>query len=69
MYYFQCVLQKGSKRDVAWIPQQYALPGKILRIGHDNGWRVTKVFSVPLEYTEDNKNSRDWLRTRKVSDI
>ena len=49
-YYRQCVLVKQEypaiSEQVAWIPEQFAVLGKYLRIEDDNGWRVEEVGAL-----------------------
>lgn len=76
--YRQCVLRKKSKdgstlEQVSWIPESLARIGKVLRLRDDgetwsNGWEVTVAGSLrPANLVE--AGSRDYLRTRKASDI
>jgi hypothetical protein len=67
-YYRQCVLTKGPTSEVAFIPEKFAVDGKYLRIGDDNGWQVREVGKNRTsgeylqEYTE-----RAHLNHRKVT--
>ena len=47
--YRQCELVNGDKRRVAFIPNEKAKAGKILRIGDEDGWRVAKTYDVLSE--------------------
>jgi hypothetical protein len=59
--------RKGAKH-TAWIPKKFAKRGKYIRIGDSDGWLVTECYSeMPFETAD--ANSRDYLRTRKASDI
>ena len=42
-YYCQCELQKDDKHMVSWIPERYAIQGRILKLKNDNGWKVMSV--------------------------
>ena len=44
-YYKQCELSKGSRKQIVWIPEQFALLHKYLKILDENGWKVNKIFS------------------------
>lgn len=48
MVYTQCQLEKGRLATVVWIPQQFAVLGKKLRVRHadgwDGGWEVRQVY-------------------------
>lgn len=39
----QCVLNRGARWQIAWIPSQFAVVGKYLRLLDENGWRVVEV--------------------------
>ena len=69
MNYKQCTMRKKNTIDVAWIPEKFAIVGKYLRIGDDNGWKVEIVSSVTQTDQENNERSQDYKRTRKASDI
>lgn len=70
MRYRQCLLAKNGKSyQLAWIPAQLAITGKILRIKEDNGWKVEKVYSsAPEEYLSEYMANphREW---RDATDI
>lgn len=46
--YVQCQLKKNNLRTIAWIPLEYAVLGKILKLKcgdtWDNGWIVEELF-------------------------
>lgn len=68
MRYNQCRLSKDKMRDVAWIPHQYAVVGKTLKIDGHDGWKVEEVWTEMDE--EDLRDiERDHLKQRKASDI
>ena len=69
MNYKQCRMTKKSAIDIAWIPEKFAVVGKYLRIGDDNGWKVESVSSVVQTSEENNERSQDYKRTRRASDI
>lgn len=70
MLYRQCLLVKSEKiYQLAWIPRQFAVVGKPLRLRDEDGWVVDKVYSsCPVDYllTYMQDAHRDW---RSVTDI
>lgn len=68
-YYRQCTLTKGQTSEVSWIPEQYAVLGKYLRIEDDNGWKVMTVGATRLAGDYLQARERDYLNHRKVTDI
>tara|TARA_Y100000034_G_C6576518_1_gene250006 strand:- start:51 stop:242 length:192 start_codon:yes stop_codon:yes gene_type:complete len=61
--------KSGCDELVAFIPNQYAIAGKVLKLREDNGWTVLHVSKKA--YTKSEVNSfRDAHRTtRAVSDV
>jgi hypothetical protein len=54
VFYKQCRLQKGDSHQVSWIPEQFAVRGKILKLRDDagiwdNGWEVKGAGSHRVE--------------------
>src|SRR5688572_14107755 len=41
--YTQCRLQRGAAQQVAWIPSEFAIRNKYIRIKDVDGWRVVSV--------------------------
>jgi hypothetical protein len=39
----QCILNKNNRWQTAWIPKQFAVKGKYLRILDEDGWQVKSV--------------------------
>jgi hypothetical protein len=39
----QCELSRGNRRLVAWIPTQFAIKGRYVRLLDVNGWRIDAV--------------------------
>lgn len=81
MFFKQCLLNKGTARKVSWIPAIFAKIGRVLKlritiqsgclVDHgpwDDGWTVLEVWGG-AEEKEVEDRSRDYLRTRKASDI
>lgn len=54
MNYAQCELQKGSTKEVAWIPENLAKVGNYVEIRDDNGWRVNWVSGQRVSETKAN---------------
>lgn len=74
MRYMQCNLVKGNTHQTAWLPEKYAINGKILTIEENgketDGWMVETVYDcVKLEEKYLDERSRDYKKTRKASDI
>lgn len=78
-YMLQCLLAKtnesgGSNLTVAWLPEKYAITGKILKIQNNGEWEDGWV--VDTVYTHGRYDMEKILlmdlqsrNTRKVSDI
>lgn len=68
-HYKQCRLVKdGTRTQVAWIPEAFAVVGKILRLGFDDGWRVASIGGR-MESGYLFRHNRDYLTQRRASDI
>lgn len=66
--YSQCRLQRGATEQVAWIPSEFAVRGKYVRIKDVDGWRVVSVGAErPAEYVRERE--RDFRHQREASDI
>jgi len=44
MFYRQCLLVRKGVQQVAWIPEEFAVRGKYVRIRASDGWRVEAVY-------------------------
>lgn len=71
-FYVQCLLTKGRIRQTAWIPEEFSTVGRVVKLkdqgewGH--GWQVsTAGIRLPEAYLRER--SRDYVQTRKASDI
>ena len=64
----QCKLGRKDIIDIAWIPNKFAKVGKYLRIKEVNGWKVLEVWNS-RSANEVRDRERDYLKTRKASDI
>ena len=54
VYYSQCKLKRGNTETVCWIPEKYAIIGKVVKLkGLDEeweeGWVVEQSYSRVLE--------------------
>ncbi len=71
-YYRQCWLGRGNARQMAWIPEKFAVAGRFLRLTEagvsEDGWQVT---GVGAQMTEEGvwERSQDYKHTRQASDI
>jgi len=65
----QCMLQRYNVRMTSWIPCKYAVKGKFLRLKDVDGWEVVAVFGNCISASYQSERSRDYLCTRKASDI
>ena len=68
----QCLLGRCSRYQVAWIREKVAYIGNVIELVEDDrrdpGWRVISAGNrLPEAYVRDR--SRDYLRTRKASDV
>lgn len=72
-FYRQCTLERGTQGDVAWIPEQYAVLDKYLRIKKDgddeNGWKVVTVGASRVDGAYLKEHERNYLTQREASDI
>jgi len=74
-FYRQCTLEldgcgvAATSQQVAWIPEQFAIRCKYLKVKGENGWKVLDVgsHSQSEDYIEDHE--RDFLGHRKRTDV
>ncbi len=71
-HYCQCWLARGCSRQMAWIPEKFAVAGRFLCLRDngisENGWQVVGVGARLTEaYLRDR--SQDYKHTRQASDI
>lgn len=68
-------LKNGVKRTVSWIPEKYAIKGKIIQLKKretdewENGWVVVMVGTIRLTQDQVTERSQDFKKQRKASDI
>ncbi len=64
----QCQLQRGTKHQTSWIPEEFAKLGKYIKVKEDgkweDGWQVKslgerKMASYVLEWSQDYKHQRE----------
>lgn len=72
--YTQCRLMRGARHQVAWIPMEAAVDGRCvdLKLGEgrfDRGWVVERAYGAPLPMDYVRERERDFVRTRRASDI
>jgi hypothetical protein len=66
--YTQCKLRKKNIFQYAWIPSEFAVLKKVLKIKNDNGWVVEEVYSsLAKEHVEIHE--RDYKKQRQASDL
>ena len=64
----QCSLRKESRHTVAWIPERYAIVGKVVKLLDEDGWEVIEAYNrMASAYV--NERSQDHKRHRKATDI
>ena len=68
----QCLLGKNSRYQVAWIREKVAYIGNVIELvegdSRDPGWRVISAGNrLRADYLRER--SRDYLRTRRASDV
>ena len=70
-FYRQCRLAKGNARQVAWIPEKFAVAGRYLRLTEagvsEDGWQVTGI-GARLTEAYVRERSQDYKHTRQASD-
>lgn len=75
LLYRQCWLCKDDNTwMVSWLPKRFAKVGHTLKLkGSDgvwvDGWVVFTVGTIDLTDSQVQMRSRDYLKTRKASDI
>jgi len=71
--YRQCKIVNNGRSQVTWVPEKFAVVGKVLKLKDDygdweNGWVVLEVnASQPGDYVLKTKNV--WKKQRKASDL
>lgn len=78
--YRQCVLTKpldhkhysdtpGYSTRTAWIPSKFAVVGKVLRLGDDDGWTVAAAGKDAMSEEFVMQRRDDYRYQRRVSDV
>ena len=68
IYYRQCKLQKHDQFKTAFIPEQFAKKGKVIKIKYDDGWRITEI-GIRLSEEVVVERSQDYKFQREASDV
>lgn len=73
MMYKQCKFKKDNVTAFAWIPENFARVGKVVRFKIDNMWydgyRIEEVYSVRRKEEDAIEDSFDYEHQREASDI
>jgi hypothetical protein len=67
MTYRQCHLRRATTSTTAWLPSEYAVVGKVLRLKGEDGWVVESVSDVSVDHETAMDRSREWRSHRDVS--
>jgi len=68
-FFRQCTMTKGTISQIAWIPEQFAVLDKYLRLKDEDGWQVKSVFANRIDGAYLKEHERNYLTQRKASDI
>ena len=68
-YSKQCTLTKGTKSQVAWIPEEFAKLNKFVRLFEEDGWQVMTVGATRVSTDYLLTHEREYLNHRKVTDV
>ena len=68
-FYRQCALKRGSTSQVAWIPEEFARVGKVLRIKEQDGWMVLSVSPTRESRDVLSDREREHIHHRSVTDV
>jgi hypothetical protein len=60
--YRHCLLVKGPFHQVSWIPGRFAVIGKALRLGQEEGWIVAECSSFEQDGEYLAEHERDWTQ-------
>ena len=71
-FHRQCKLIKGDATTVSWLPEEFAIVNKLVKLKDNgvwvDGWKVEFVGTkLPTKYVINR--SQDYNNTRKASDI
>ena len=72
--YKQCGLKRDSKHMVSWLPVEFCVKDKVVKLkqkdgSFQDGWEVTSVGDVVRTAKEADAASQMYKKTRKTSDI
>ena len=73
-YYKQCELSCGNTKQIAWIPEKFAIVDKLLILGkrtpdNTDRWTVSLVADIQLSESYLVEHERDFKTQRQASDI
>jgi hypothetical protein len=69
MNYKQCRLEKKLLQQTVWLPTQFCILNKIVKIKDDDGWIVKNIYKVECDEKVVVERSRDYTKQRIASDI
>ena len=55
--YTQVLLKRGAETQVVWVPSEFAVVGKYLRLRGDDGWRVEEAYASVDRVNEGEENA------------
>jgi hypothetical protein len=59
-YHIQCNMQRNNVHYTAWIPEEKAHVGRVLKIIDEDGWVVTSVGTLKQPSKWINERSQDY---------
>ncbi len=69
----QCELKKRKPGKIewqtAWIPEQFAKLGTLVKLMDDDGWEVVSVGKGRMDDDKVSEQSQEYKHQRKMSDI
>ena len=70
IFFRQCRMSKpGFQDEVAWIPEKFAVKGKVIKLKEDDGWTVDHAGTM-RKTNEEMQRIRDEHRThRQQTDV
>jgi len=75
LHYKQCVLDRSGTRTVTWLPEEFAKPGKVVKLRKKrqedwtDGWQVKVVGKKRLSEEQIACIDRQFLHHRETTDI
>jgi hypothetical protein len=65
VYFRQCRLRKGDAHMTSWIPEKFAVVGKVVRLWENGAWDNGWVVDSAGEHRLDESMLPDWHRDIK----